>query len=193
MIVIGLSGAAGSGKTTVARLLRRMCNAQIFDADMEVHNMYDNDAKIMGAVEKYFPDSIDQGKISREKLAKHFYVYSDQWKDFQKVVHKRLLWKQNKSIQNAVRAGKRYFVLDIPLLLEGGFYRACDAVIHVHVNKRTQWQRLMMRGLSQENIRFILSLQFSDNKRRNLADFSLNTGDGAYELSMGIIDILRSL
>ncbi|WP_169193297.1 dephospho-CoA kinase [Anaplasma platys] len=193
MIVLGLSGAAGSGKTTVAGLFRKVCKAGVFDADREVHKMYDNDAGIISAVEKYFPASIRDGKVSRKKLAKHFYAYSEEWKDFQRIVHKKLLWKQKRSIQDAMKAGVRYFVLDIPLLLEGGFGEACDVVVHVHVNKRTQWQRLVKRGLTEENIRFILSLQLDGNKRHNLADFTLNTGYRASEISMGILDILRSL
>lgn len=193
MIILGLSGGAGSGKTTVAELFRRVCQARIFNADKEVHIMYESDLRIIKAAEENFPDAVFDGKVSREKLSRHFYAHDDNWKGFQHIVHKRLFLRQEKFILGAMRDGIRYLVLDVPLLLEEGFGAACDAIIHVHVNRHTQWKRLRMRGLSDHNIRFILSLQFDEDRRRNFADFTLNTAGRASEISGSIMSILGSL
>ncbi len=79
MIVFGLSGGAGSGKSTVAAMFAQSCNAAVFDADKIVHSMYSGDAIITGLVAKYFPDCICNGVVSREKAVQAFFFLRCGW------------------------------------------------------------------------------------------------------------------
>ncbi len=87
-----------------------------------------------------------------------------------------MLRQQRKFILEQGKIGRDYAVLDVPLLLEAGFWRCCDFVINVDVHKSLQWHRLRQRGLSEREIEFLLSLQMPRGSRRNFADFYVNCG-----------------
>ncbi|WP_447581944.1 dephospho-CoA kinase [Anaplasma marginale] len=193
MIVLGLSGGAGSGKSTVAAMFVRSCCAAVFDADKIVHSMYSGDATITGLVAKYFPDCICNGVVSRKKLSRHFFSYGPLWRKFQTIVHSIVLKKQCKFILEQSRIGRDYAVLDVPLLLEAGFWRYCDFVINVDVSKSLQWYRLSQRGLSEQEIEFLLSLQMSRESRRHFADFYVNCGERKGEVLKSVLQIVGSL
>ncbi|ACZ49389.1 dephospho-CoA kinase [Anaplasma centrale str. Israel] len=193
MIVFGLSGGAGSGKSTVAAMFAQSCNAAVFDADKIVHSMYSGDATITGLVAKYFPDCICNGVVSRERLSKHFFSYGPLWLEFQSIVHSIVLRQQRKFILEQSKIGRDYAVLDVPLLLEAGFWRCCDFVINVDVHKSLQWHRLRQRGLSEREIEFLLSLQMPRGSRRNFADFYVNCGERKGEVLKSVLQIVGSL
>ncbi|MFV9893775.1 MAG: dephospho-CoA kinase [Anaplasma ovis] len=193
MIVLGLSGGAGSGKSTVAAMFAQSYCAAVFDADKIVHSMYSGDSMIIGLVAEHFPDCICNGVVSREKLSRHFFSYGPLWRKFQTIVHSIVLKKQCKFILEQSRIGRDYAVLDVPLLLEAGFWRYCDFVINVDVSKSLQWYRLSQRGLSEQEIEFLLSLQMSRESRRHFADFYVNCGERKGEVLKSVLRIVGSL
>ena len=193
MITLGLSGSSGSGKTTIAGMFAKFCNAAVFCADMEVNDMYSNDEDIANLVKEYFPDSISEGCVSKKELAKHFFVYSAKWQEFQSLVHKALIKRQRKFMIDSRRAGHDYVILDIPLLFEKGFLKACDFVIHVYVCRMLQYERLAARGMSRKDMEFILSLQATYGKRQNFADFYINTGLSRVAVSSYIRNIVDDI
>ncbi|MCU7611444.1 dephospho-CoA kinase [Anaplasma capra] len=193
MVVLGLSGGVGSGKSTVAAMFARSCRAAVFDADKVVHDMYSNSAAIAGLVAEHFPDCVCDGNISREKLSKHFFSYGPLWRKFQSAVHSIVLEKQRRFILERGRAGYDCIVLDVPLLLEAGFWRCCDLILHIDVSQSLQWHRLSQRGLSEQEIKFLLSLQLPRERRRSLADFHINCGGRRGEVLKRVLQIVRGL
>ncbi|MDB1135078.1 dephospho-CoA kinase [Candidatus Anaplasma sp. TIGMIC] len=191
MIILGLSGGSGSGKTTVAAMFAGLSNAAVFDADKEVHLMYEKDIRVINLVQEYFPDSVCDGRISRESLVSHFLVYDSKWRELQSVIYKKLLHRQKKMVLNCRRVGVRYLILDIPLLMEEGFWRCCDAIVHVSSSLWVQRRRLSARGMSDRNISVLLSRQVSIEKRRNWADFCVNTSGCLRETSLSVLRIIK--
>ena len=191
MVIIGLSGGAGVGKTTIARLFSKFGGAAVFDADKEVHRMYESDKKIIAMIKEYFPNAVCGERVSRKQLTRHFLENNSKWHALQSVIHKNIMQKQRRFIQNNQRAGTRLVVLDVPLLLEKGFWRYCDVIVHVYANPQTQLRRLKLRGMSEEYIMFLLSQQVNATKRRNFADFFINTCDCMKNVSCSVLDIIR--
>ncbi|MGN7661545.1 MAG: dephospho-CoA kinase [Anaplasma sp.] len=193
MVVLGLSGGIGSGKSTVAGILARFFRAAVFDADKEVHHMYLHDAEVNNLVREYFPDCICDGAVSRKKLTRHFLSHNSLWRRFQSIIHSIVLKKQRRFLSDCSRAGCNYVVLDVPLLLEAGFWYHCNFIVHVDVSYFLQRRRLSDRGFSEAEISFLLSLQIPREKRRNFADFCVNCGRSAGEVLENVLQIVRHL
>ncbi|MGN7678954.1 MAG: dephospho-CoA kinase, partial [Anaplasma sp.] len=146
MVVLGLSGGIGSGKSTVAGILAKFFRAAVFDADKEVHHMYVHDVKVKDLVREYFPDCVCDGVVSRKKLMRHFLLHDSRWRQFQSIIHSIVLKKQRRFLLDCSRAGCDYAVLDVPLLLEAGFWRCCNFIVHIDVSYFLQRRRLSDRG-----------------------------------------------
>ncbi|MFV9838735.1 MAG: dephospho-CoA kinase [Aaplasma endosymbiont of Hyalomma asiaticum] len=191
MLILGLSGGAAVGKSTVARLFSKFSNAAVFDADKEVHHMYESDERVIAAIREFFPDAVIEGHVSRKQLSRHFFEDSKRWHEFQSVIHGCVLQKQKRFILDSRRTGIRLLVLDIPLLLEKGFWRDCNVIVHVYANPRVQLERLRSREISEEHIRFLLSKQVNSVKRCSFADFFINTCSCTKDISYSVLDIIR--
>ncbi|KDB57126.1 dephospho-CoA kinase [Anaplasma phagocytophilum] len=192
MIIFGLSGGTASGKTQVARLFSQFGEARVFNADREVHKMYEHDASIIGLVREYFPDSIHDGCVSRKELLKHFVEYGSKWQMFQEALYSELLIRQNRFITESRIRKARYVILDIPMILEAGYWRSCDFIVWVRASRAIQVRRLRERGISQEGIKCLLSRQVQAEKRRNFADFSINTCGNIRDTALGVLAILNN-
>ena len=191
MLILGLSGGAATGKSTVARLFSRFSCSAVFDADKEVHQMYESDGKIIAAVREFFPDAVNDGQVSRKQLSLHFFDNSRRWQEFQSVIHKYVLQRQKRFILNSRRAGLRLLVLDVPLLLENGFWRDCDVIVYVYANPKVQLERLRSRGMPEEHIKCLLSKQINPVKRYSFADFFINTCSCPKDVAGSVLYIIR--
>ncbi|KJV68688.1 dephospho-CoA kinase [Candidatus Neoehrlichia procyonis] len=177
MIIFGLTGSIGSGKSLVADCFAHLVNAEVFDADKVVHHLYKYDSQVISFVKKYFSDSIHNNVVNKKALAKHFYSYDNLWKEFQQMMHLRVLQKQKEFIflHNRYRSHK-YLVLDVPLLIEAKFYCYCDFIIHVYVSDFIRKQRLKSRNMLEAQLKFIRELQVSESTRKKKSHFSINSG-----------------
>ncbi|KJV65890.1 MULTISPECIES: dephospho-CoA kinase [Ehrlichia] len=176
MVIFGLTGGIGAGKSLVASYFRTFFKAVVFDADQVVHDLYSHDNNVIELVNTYFPDSVSNGVVNKSNLRRHFFTYSHLWIEFQSVLHSMILKKQKEFIMFHHRQSTRYVVLDVPLLIESNFYSCCNFIIHITTNRFLQMQRVLCRGLSVKEFELIMTIQFSENDRKKFADFTIKTG-----------------
>ena len=191
MIILGLTGSIGMGKSTTADMFRSE-NIPVHDADQTVHQLYINEAVI--PIKNLFPTAVVNGVVDRQELGR--IVLSDRTKmrQLEKLVHPMVREKEMRFIQNARDDGAFLVVLDIPLLYETGGENRVDAVVVVSASFDEQRKRVLARqGMTEEKFRSILNKQMPDGEKRKRADFVIDTGNGLENAHQQVREIIRQL
>lgn len=175
MVVLGITGSIGMGKTTAARALRRL-GIPVFEADREVHRLLHEKRREIG---KAFPEAMKGGAVDRRKMAEIVFRDAAARTKLESILHPEV-WAAETRFLEAHRARRTPVVaLDIPLLFESGADRLCDASITVSAPHFLQRARVLSRpGMTAARLEAILALQMSDAEKRRRADFVLPTGLG---------------
>lgn len=191
MLVIGLTGSIGMGKSTVAARLRAL-GIPVCDADAEVHKLYEGAA--VPAIEAAFPGTTTGGKVDRQRLAAALLAEPGKFKRLEAIVHPLVFEAERAFLRREAANGAGMVVLEIPLLLETGGERRVDAVIVVSAPAETQRMRVMGRaGMTLEKLEQMLSRQMSDADKRAKAEFVVDTS-GTFEETYAQVDrIIESL
>lgn len=176
MIVLGLTGSIGMGKSTTAQMFRSQ-NIPVHDADHTVHELYKNEA--VAPLTKLFPSAVTNNTVDRKILGGIVLENSDQMKLLENIVHP-LVWQKEQEFLVKSRAdGAFLVVLDIPLLFETGGDKRVDAVLVVTASAQIQKQRVLAReDMSEQKFNSILKRQLPDIEKRKKADFVIDTGNG---------------
>lgn len=194
MIVLGLTGSIGMGKSLVARCFKRM-GAAVFDADKEVHKLFaERGGEVREKVKKKFPEAVEQGEINRKKLGD--IVFSDQKKLdlLEAIIHPKIREAEIAFIMNCNRQRRRLIVLDIPLLFESGAEQLCHYVVVVSANPIIQRIRVEKgRGVKKERYEKINQLQMENEEKVKRADFVIHTGLDKRYVVRQVKSIVRSL
>lgn len=176
MLIIGLTGGIGMGKSFVAREFSRL-GFSIFDADKEVHGMFSSDKNSIEKIKKEFPESFVKERIDRKKLGELAISDPAKIKKLEKIIHPLVRKKELDFIKKMRAAGKKFVLLDIPLLFETGFDKFCDYVVVVHAPLFIQRRRLLKRGkMTEAQFNSIIKKQMPAKEKKKLADFVINTG-----------------
>jgi dephospho-CoA kinase len=191
MLVVGLTGSIGMGKSAIAAYLRARGIA-VFDADAEVHRLYDGPA--VAAVEAAFPGTTAAGKVDRQKLAATLAGNPAGFARLEAIVHPLVFAGERDFLHAEARRGAGMAVLEIPLLLEGRNRPRVDVVIVASAPPAVQRERVMRRaGMTAEKLQQMLGRQMPDAEKRARADFVVDTG-GTFEETYAQVDrILESL
>ncbi len=175
MIVIGLTGSIGMGKSTVAKMFAEE-GAAVFDSDAAVHLLYAPGGAAVAPVETAFPGVTEGGGINREALAARVVGDEAAIKRLEAIVHPLVGQAQARFLQANRNAGARWVVLDIPLLFEGERVRAVDKIVVVSAPAGVQRARVLARpGMMPEKFEAILARQVPDAEKRARADFVIDT------------------
>ncbi|MBI3706681.1 MAG: dephospho-CoA kinase [Proteobacteria bacterium] len=178
MRILGLTGSIGMGKTTAARLLRRL-GVPVHDADAAVHRALGKGGAAVTAVAREFPGVVDAGAVDRRKLGARVFGDGAALRRLERIVHPLARASSDRFLAAAARRRARIVALDIPLLLEGGSRRAFDAVVVVSAAKLLQRQRVLRRpGMTPVKFAQILARQMPDAQKRRRADFVVPSGLG---------------
>jgi len=176
MIVIGLTGSIGMGKSTVARMFAEE-GAPAFDSDAAVHALYEPGGAAVAPVEAAFPGVIKDGGIDRGELSKRVVGDADAIKRLEAIVHPLVRQAQIRFLADALAAGAACAVLDIPLLFESGGEKNVDVVVVASATADVQRERVLARpGMTAEKFERLLALQTPDAEKRARADFVIDTG-----------------
>ena len=173
MLVVGLTGSIGMGKSTVAAMLRAR-GVPVFDADAEVHRLYA--AEAVPLIEAAFPGTTADGKVDRLKLAAALAKDEHQFRALEKIVHP-LVWKSEKEFLARIKGdGAGLAVLEIPLLLEVGTDARVDVVIVVSAPPDVQRARVLARpGMTDTRLDALLERQLPDIEKHRRAHFIVDT------------------
>ncbi len=176
MIILGLTGSIGMGKTTAAEMFRQM-GAPVFDADHCVHELYEGAA--VGAIERAFPGVTRDGRVDRDALGAMVLGDAPALAKLEGVIHPMVRERRVEFLAKTRDTGARVAVLDLPLLLETGAEKEVDAVVVVTAKYSTQRQRVLARaGMSEEKLLSILDRQTPDGEKRQNAHFIVKTDHG---------------
>lgn len=176
MIVIGLTGSIGMGKSTVLAMFADL-GIPTFDADEAVHALYAKGGEAVGPVGSRFPDAVVDGAIERSKLAERVLGDPDALAELEAIVHPLVQSAELEFRQRAKDAGAALAVIDIPLLFETGGAARVDRVVVVSAPAETQAERVLKRpGMTAEKFRNILARQVPDTEKRRRADDVIDTG-----------------
>jgi len=176
MIVLGLTGSIGMGKSTTAAMFRDE-NIPVHDADQAVHRIYSDVAAPL--IEEAFPGTVVDGTVDREKLAAKVLGNPEALQRLERIVHPLVRADADAFVENARKAGEPLVVLDIPLLFETGGRDRVDRILVVTAPPKIQRERVMARpGMTEQKFQSILARQVPDAEKRSLADHVIDTSNG---------------
>ena len=189
MLILGLTGSIGMGKSTTAKLFAES-GVPVYDADATVHMLYEGEA--VPAIEAAFPGTTVDGRVDRNKLSARVVHDPAAIKQLEQIVHPMLGASRQKFLDDAERSGAPVAVVDVPLLFETGGEKRVDAVVVVTTTPELQRQRILARdNMSSEKLDAILARQLPDAEKRRRADFVVDTSDGLDPVRLRIRDILN--
>ena len=190
MIVLGLTGSIGMGKSTTAKLFAEE-GAPVYDADAAVHALYEVGGAAVAPVEAAFPGVVREGAIDRAALSKAVLDDPAALKTLESIVHPLVREAQASFLRANLERKSGLVVLDVPLLFETGADKLMDAVVVVSAPADVQRARVLERpGMSEEKFASILAKQTPDADKRARADFLVNTGLGIEEARAQVRAIL---
>jgi dephospho-CoA kinase len=176
MIVVGLTGSIGMGKSNAAHVLRRL-GVPVHDADGAVHRLMGPGGCAVRKVAEAFPQALAGNRIDRKVLGDLVFGDTPALRRLEAIIHPLVRQSSRAFLDAAARRRMRIVVLDIPLLYESGGDKAVDAVIVVSAPRQIQRQRVMARpGMTEEKFRAILARQVPDAEKRRRADYVVFTG-----------------
>lgn len=189
MIVLGLTGSVGMGKSTLAAMLASL-NIPVHDADAEVHELLAPGGGAAVAVGAAFPffeypriygrkDKDGIRAINRAALARVIFADDEKRIELEEILHPLVRAAQAKFIRKHRNAGMKMLALEIPLLFETGGERLVDYTLVATASPAVQRRRVMARpGMTEKKFAAILNRQMPDNEKRIRADYIIHTGLG---------------
>lgn len=190
MVVLGLTGSIGMGKSATAEMFRQEGIA-VHDADAAVHALYGGAAAPL--VETHFPGTTRGGTVDRTLLAQRVVGDPAAMARLEQIVHPLVQAVQSRFLAEAAAAGAAVVVLDIPLLFETGGDALTDAVVVVSAPKAVQEARVLARpGMTRQRMDAIVQKQMPDAEKRRRADFVVDTSRGFDEARKQVKEILRA-
>ena len=191
MLIIGLTGSIGMGKTTVAAHLASR-GVPVLDSDGTVHRLYEGDA--VPHVEAEFPGTTADGKVDRAKLAAALMQVTHGFARLEALIHPLVRQAQWQFLREQAAAGAARCILDIPLLFETGGDRLMDVTVVVSAPEHIQTERVMSRpGMTAEKLAAIRARQLPDAEKRARAHFVIDTGLPWEETRQQVDNLLESL
>ncbi|WP_050425360.1 dephospho-CoA kinase [Bradyrhizobium tropiciagri] len=191
MLILGLTGSIGMGKSTTAKLFME-AGVPVYDADAAVHQLYEGEAA--PPIEAAFPGTTAGGKVDRAKLSARVVQDPVAIKQLEQIVHPMLGASRQKFFADAEAAGAPIVVLDIPLLFETGGEKRVDAVVVVTTSPELQRERVLARGtMDAAKLDAIIAKQMPDAEKRKRADFIVDTSHGLDPVRARIRDILAEV
>jgi len=178
LVIIGLTGSIGMGKTTTAEAFKRL-GIPVHDADATVHKLFAKGGAAVRPVEETFPGVVVNGAVDRTLLSQRVLGDDAALKRLEAIVHPLVGREKTKFLIRAALARRKVVVLDIPLLFETGGEKACDLVVVASAPDFLQTARVIGRpGMTMEKLGAIRANQMPDRLKRRLADFVVPTGIG---------------
>ncbi len=178
MIVLGLTGSIGMGKTTAAAAFGRL-GVPVFDADRAVRRLLESGGAAVDLIATAFPGMVKKDAVDRPKLARLVFDDEAARRKLESIVHPLVRAEERRFLARARVERWKIAVLDIPLLFESGADGLCDASVVVTAPPFVQEQRVLARpGMTKVLFARIVATQMPDSEKRKRADFSVPTGLG---------------
>ncbi len=177
MIIIGITGSIGTGKTTVSKMLK-ILRIPVFDSDKKVKEILDKNHFVIKKISKIWPDVIstnqNQNKINKIELSDKIFRSKKERKKLEDIIHPLVEKERNMFLQSSKNF--RIVGLDIPLLYEVGLDKKCDYVFLMYTSKKIQKNRVLLRSnMTEKKFELINNAQWSFEKKAKRKPFIINT------------------
>lgn len=193
MLIVGLTGSIGMGKSTATRLLRQM-RVPVYDADAAVHAVQGPRGESLPAIEAAFPGSVKDGVLDRTALGAQVFADPQALRRLEAIVHPLVHARQRAFLKRHAARRTKLVVLDIPLLFEGNGHRRIDATLVVSAPYFLQKRRVLARpGMTEAKFLDIVRRQVPDVVKRRLADFVIPSNGGIAPTRRALVAALRAL
>lgn len=178
MVILGLTGSIGMGKSVAAGMFRRL-GVPVHDADAAVHRLLGRRGGAVAAVAAAFPGVLREGAIDRAELGRRVFGDPAALGRLEGVLHPAVRRDQAAFLKRQARRGCKLAVLDVPLLFETGADIDCDAVAVVSAPPFVQAARVLARpGMTRQRLAAIRAQQMADAEKRRRADYVIPSGLG---------------
>jgi dephospho-CoA kinase len=192
MIVIGLTGGIGMGKSTVAKIFAS-CDIPYFNADEAVHRLQAPGGKAVPMLDISFPGTVENGVLNRAKLRELVLRDPVAMNRLEFLMHPLVHHEEALFRASAYRTGKRAVILDIPLLFETGAYLRVQKTIVVSAPRAVQIARVKKRGMPLAQIEAIIAKQMPDAEKRARADYVIHTGLSRFHTTRAVRRLVKVL
>lgn len=193
MIVLGLTGGIGMGKSTAARHFRAL-GIPVFDADAEVRRLQAPGGPALPAIARAFPGTVHANRLDRARLREIVLADAAARRTLEAILHPMVRQAERRFRARAQGAGQRLIVLDLPLLFETGAERRVDHVIAVSAPRAVQLARLRLRGtMPDAHIARMIAAQLPDQIRVRRAGTVIKTGLSRRHTQARIARLVQSL
>ncbi len=193
MLLVGLTGSIGMGKSETAKMFRD-AGLPVYDADAAVHALYDVGGAAVEPIGEAFPGVVKDGAIDRDALSKFVVGEGDAMKRLEAIIHPLVGKAQLDWLLEAERNGATMVILDIPLLFETGGEARVDVIVVVSAPFETQKKRVLERpGMTEEKFLGILERQTPDAEKRERADYVVDTNQGLDHARAQVADVIKAL
>jgi dephospho-CoA kinase len=191
MIVLGLTGSIGMGKSTVAKMFAGE-GVPVFDADSAVHRLQGPEGALVEAIEAHFPGTTGPEGVNRGALAERVLGEPEALRRLEGLIHPAVAREREAFLDDHAEAP--LVVLDIPLLFEAGGFEQVDRIVVVSAPAGVQRERVLARpGMTEQKFERILARQLPDSEKRARADFVIDTGGPLEDTRRAVRRILACL
>ena len=175
MIIIGITGSIGCGKTYLANIIKKV-GFVVHNPDKWVHDFYKK-SEFLNIIKQNFPTTFENGVFNKRSLRNLVFNNKDQLEKLEQLIHP-FLKKKIKKVINKFSRNADVIFFDAALLFEKNWDIYCDYIIVADIDEETQKQRVMKRdNISAEDFYKIIKVQISQAQKRDWADFIINTGE----------------
>jgi len=193
MILLGLTGSIGMGKSETARMFRRE-GVPVYDSDAEVHKLQAPGGRALPKIEATFPGVVVDGVLDRAALGQRVFGQMSELRKLEAIIYPLMGKAQRDFLRQSTQRAEPVVVLDVPLLFETGGDKYVDASVVVSAPKDLQRRRVLARpDMTVEKFAGVLSQQTPDQEKRDRADFIIHSGLGKAFALQEVRAILRQL
>ena len=193
MIVLGLTGSIGSGKSEAAKTFRFL-GCPVFDADAEAHRLLADDPGAILDVAAMFPAAVTAGVVDRKEIAELAFAKSEALDGLEAVIHPKILASAERFIDQNRRRDVPLIVLELPLLFEAGMETLCTHIAVVTVSRDEQDRRVLERpGMTPARLEAIRARQMDPEEKKSRADFMIDSMTGGQDMVAQIEAIVAGL
>jgi dephospho-CoA kinase len=193
MIILGLTGGIGMGKSTAAAAFRR-ARIPVFDADATVHRLQARGGRAVNAIAAAFPGTVRDGEVDRVALRQAVLGKPEALTRLEAILHPMVRQQERAFVERSRRQGARAVVLDIPLLLETGGDQRVHCIVVVSAPRKVQMHRIRARRrMSDADIAAVIARQMPDAEKRRRADVVIRTGLSRHASQKALSRLIREV
>jgi len=193
MIIIGLTGSIGMGKSETAKMFAAH-GIPVFDADAVVRTAQGKSGESLPLIEEAFPGTVADGVLDRAALGAQVFGNEAALKKLERIMHPIVQKARKKFFELVDKNNTKIVILDVPLLFEAGGEKGCDVTVVVSAPTEVQQARVLSRThMTQEKFEDIIARQMPDSEKRERADYVIETDQGLEAADRAVSNIIKDI